>query len=90
MSEIAQTHQNLAPLSVSRSERGLTEAAAAGQVQWCQILLSSEASIETAFPRASWRVRVKGAVGRGDEWDALGKAVSTEAEPPSVAEPNIS
>ena len=29
-------------------------------------------------------------VGREDEWEALGKAVSAESEPRSVAEPNVS
>ena len=54
-----------------------------------KILVSSEASDETAFPRALWRAGM-GAVGGGvDGWEALGKAVSAEAEPRSVAEPYI-
>ena len=53
-------------------------------------LLSSEASDETAFPRASWSVGVLVVVGRVDGWEALRKAVSAEAEPRSVAEPNVS
>ena len=51
--------------------------------------MSSEVSDETAFPRASWRVRVMEVGGRVDGWEALGKAVLAEAEPRSVAEPNI-
>ena len=51
--------------------------------------MSGEASVETAFPRASWRVGVGEVVGRVHGWDALGKAVSAEAEPRSVAEPYI-
>ena len=51
--------------------------------------MSSEASDETAFPRASWRVEVVVVEGRVDGWEALGKAVSAEAEPRSEAEPNI-
>ena len=54
-----------------------------------QILVSSEASAETAFPRALWRAGVVGVGGRVDGWEALGKAVLAEAEPRSVAEPNI-
>ena len=49
--------------------------------------MSSEVSDETAFTRASWRVWVIVVVGRVNEWEALGKAVSAEAEPRSVAEP---
>ena len=56
--------------------------------QWCWILVSSEASGETAFPRASWRVGVVAAGGRVDGLKALGKAVLAEAEPRSLAEPN--
>ena len=56
---------------------------------WCQILVSSEVSDETAFPRALWRVGVMTVVGRVDGWEALGKAVSSETEPRSVGEPNI-
>ena len=52
--------------------------------------MSSEVSDETAFPRASWRVRLVAVVGRVDGWEALGKAVSAETEPRSAAEPNIS
>ena len=53
--------------------------------------MSSEVSDETAFPRASWRVGVMvvGVGGRVYGWETLGKAVSAEAEPRSVAEPNI-
>ena len=51
--------------------------------------MSSEASDETAFPRASWRVRVMEVVGRVKGWEALGKAVSAEVEPRRVAEPNV-
>ena len=51
--------------------------------------MSSEVSDETAFPRASWRVGVLGAVGRVDGWEALGKAVSAETEPRSAAQPNV-
>ena len=51
--------------------------------------MSSEASDETAFPRALWRVGVLEVVGRVNGWEALGKAVSSEAEPRSAAEPNI-
>ena len=51
--------------------------------------MSSEASDETAFPRASWRVGVKEVVGRVDAWEALGKAVPAETEPRSVAEPSV-
>ena len=51
--------------------------------------MSSEVSDETAFSRASWRVGIKAVVGRVDEWDALGEAVSSGTEPRSVAEPNI-
>ena len=51
--------------------------------------MSSEASDETDFPRASWRVGVLVVVGRVDWWEALGKAVSAETEPRSVAEPNF-
>ena len=58
--------------------------------QWCHYLVSSEVSGETAFPRASWRDWAKGVVGRGYGREALGKAVSSEAEPRSVAEPNVS
>ena len=53
------------------------------------ILVSREASDETAFPRALWRVGVLAVVGRVLGWEALGKAVSAENEPWSVAEPNI-
>ena len=59
-------------------------------VQGDQILVSSEVSDETAFPRASWRARVLVVVGRVDGWEALGKAISAEAEPRSAAEPSIS
>ena len=59
-------------------------------LQWCQILVPSEVSDETALPRASWRVRVLGVVGRVRGWEALGKAVSAETEPRSAAEPNVS
>ena len=52
--------------------------------------MSSEASDETAFPRALWRVRVLAVGGREDGREALEKTVSAEAEPRSVAEPNIS
>ena len=45
--------------------------------------MSSEVSDESAFPRASWTVGVMVVVGRVDEWEALGKAVSAEAEPRS-------
>ena len=41
--------------------------------QCCWILVSSEVSDETAFPRALWRVRVMAVVGRVDGWDALGR-----------------
>ena len=51
--------------------------------------MSSEAVAETAFPRASWKVRVVALVGRVDVWEALGKAVSSETESRSLAEPNI-
>ena len=51
--------------------------------------MSSEASDETAFPRASWRGRVLEVGGRVLGWEALGKAISVEAEPQSVAEPNV-
>ena len=51
--------------------------------------MSSEVSDETAFPRASWRVRVMEVVGRVYGWEALGKAVSSKTEPRSVAEPNV-
>ena len=51
--------------------------------------MSSEVSDETAFPRALWRVRLVVVVGRVDGWEALGNAVLAEAEPRSVAEPNI-
>ena len=54
-----------------------------------QILVSSEASDETAFTRASWRVRGMAVRGRAEGWDALGKAVSSEAEPWSAAEPYV-
>ena len=50
--------------------------------------MSREVSDETAFHRASWRVRVMEVVGRVKGWEALGKAVSAEIEPRSVAEPN--
>ena len=50
--------------------------------------MSSEVSDETAFPRASWRARVLVVEGRVDGCEALGKAVSSETEPRSVAEPN--
>ena len=52
--------------------------------------MSSEASDETAFPRALWRVGMGAVVGRVDGWEALRKAVSAEAEPRSAAEPYIS
>ena len=51
--------------------------------------MSSEVSDETAFPRASWRVRVVAVVGRVEGWVALGKAVSAKAEPRSAAEPSV-
>ena len=51
--------------------------------------MSGEAPDETAFLRASWRDRVVAVVGRVDGWEALGKAVSAETEPRSVAEPYI-
>ena len=51
--------------------------------------MSSEVSDKTDFPRASWRVGVMDVVGRVIGWEALGKAVSAETEPRSVAEPNI-
>ena len=51
--------------------------------------MSREVSDETAFPRALWRVGVVALEDRVDGWEALGKAVSAEAEPRSVAEPNI-
>ena len=51
--------------------------------------MSSEVSDETAFPRALRRVGVVAVGGRVDGWEALGKAVSAETEPRSVAEPNI-
>ena len=57
--------------------------------QGCQILVSSEASDETAFPRALWRVGMVAELGRVDGWEALGKAVLAETEPRSVAEPNV-
>ena len=47
--------------------------------------MSSEVSAETAFPRASWRVGMAVVGGRVDGWEVLGKAVSAEAEPRSVA-----
>ena len=49
-----------------------------------QILVSSEAPDETAFPRASWRVRVVAVVGRVDRREA----VLAGAEPRRVAETN--
>ena len=52
------------------------------------ILVSREVSDETAFPRASWRVRVIEVVGKVG-WEALGKAVSADVEPRSVEEPNV-
>ena len=58
--------------------------------QCCWNLVSSEVSDETAFPRASWWVGVLEVGSRVDGWEALGKAVSAETEPRSVAEPNIS
>ena len=51
--------------------------------------MSSEDLAETAFPRASWGVGFLAMVGRVDGWEALGKAVSAETEPRSVAEPNV-
>ena len=56
-------------------------------IQWCQNLVSSEVSDETAFPRASWRVGLVAVAGRVDGWEALGKGVLVETEPRSVAEP---
>ena len=52
--------------------------------------MSSAVSDETAFPRASWRVRVMEVGGRVDGWEALWKAVLAKAEPRSVAKPNVS
>ena len=57
--------------------------------QSCQILVPSEVSAQTAFPRTSWRVRVLVVVGRVHGWDVLGKAVWAETEPRSAAEPYI-
>ena len=48
--------------------------------------MSSEASDETAFPRASWWVGVMEVRGGVQGWEALGKAVSAGAEPRRVAE----
>ena len=52
--------------------------------------MSSEVSDETAFHRALWRVWLVAVAGGVSGWEALGKAVSAETEPRSVAEPNLS
>ena len=54
-----------------------------GHAQWRQTLVSSEASDETGFPRASWWVRVKEVRSTVNGWEALGKAVSAEPKPRS-------
>ena len=47
----------------------------------------SEVSVETAFPRDSWRVGVMEVGSSVHGWGALGKAVLAETEPESITEP---
>ena len=65
----------------------MTESGTIVYGQGCQILVSSEVSVQTALPRTSWRVGVLVVVGRVYGWDVLGRAVWAETEPQSVAEP---
>ena len=53
------------------------------------ILVSSEVSAQTAFPRTLWRVGVWKWWGWVYGRDVLGKAVCAETEPRSAAEPYI-
>ena len=57
--------------------------------QGLRILVSSEVSAQSVFPRTPWSEGVLEVVVRVDAWDVLGKAVWLEPEPRSVAEPYL-
>ena len=75
-----------APIKTTTREKEEGEWSSWLQCYW--ILVSSEVTDETAFPRASWRVGILEVGGRDLVREALGKAVSAETEPRSAAEPN--